>query len=71
MMRRKTLNKDEAKVQYNRDVKQWLTENAPAHAYELEVCGTARGWWDTVSYLRSVGKSPAECGQVIANYKLS
>ncbi len=51
---------------YNAKVLDWLRQNAPAHAEELNAHGTARGWWDQVNYFRVMYKTVAECGRSIS-----
>jgi hypothetical protein len=53
------------KVGYNMAVSAALGKLSPPHAVELRAHGAARGWWDVVTFYRTVGRSPVAAARAI------
>jgi hypothetical protein len=59
------------KVGYNMAVAAALGRLSPPHAVALRARGSELGWWETVTFYRTSGKSPVACARRLMQLPLS
>jgi hypothetical protein len=53
------------RIAFNKATLDILRTSAPAHAEELNARGTSNGWWATVEYARTSGRTPEQAAEIL------